>query len=68
MKSDPTTMDSTDHTREHTPVLAWGARRPDPVDLGVRRPFGDLGMTIADILGIAVEGLSGTSFAPLLRG
>jgi len=65
---DPTTMDSTDHTREHTPVLAWGARRPDPVDLGVRRPFGDLGMTIADILGIPVEGLSGTSVAPLLRG
>ena len=63
---DPTITDSTDHTREHTPVLAWGVRRRDLVDIGTRRPFGDLGLTIADVLGVPVEGLAGQSFASLL--
>jgi phosphopentomutase len=65
---DPTTTDSTDHTREYTPVLVWGSRRHEPVDLGTRMPFGDLGMSVADVLGVPVEGLTGESFASLLGG
>jgi phosphopentomutase len=60
---DPTVTPSTDHTREFTPVLVAGARNDHPVDLGVRGVFGDLGATVADALGVPVEGLAGTSFA-----
>ena len=65
---DPTD-ESTDHTREHVPVLvaggALGGR--DPVDLGTRETFADLGATVAAILGAPVgEGLAGVSFADLL--
>jgi phosphopentomutase len=59
---DPTTP-STDHTREYTPVLVSGARRAEPVDLGTLSCFGDVGATIAEVLGIATEGLAGESFA-----
>jgi phosphopentomutase len=65
---DPTITESTDHTREYTPLLVWGVRRDAPVDLGTRAPFGDLGVTIADFLGVAVEGLAGKSFATELGG
>jgi phosphopentomutase len=65
---DPTITESTDHTREYTPLLVWGVRRDVPVDLGTRAPFGDLGVTIADVLGVAVEGLAGESFATELGG
>jgi len=62
---DPTTLDSTDHTRERTPMLAWGTGGGAAADVGSRSPFGDLGMTIADLLGVeaAGEGLAGRSFA-----
>jgi phosphopentomutase len=60
---DPTIGSSTDHTREYTPVLVSGARGDGPVDLGVRAVFGDVGATVAEALGVHVEGLVGTSFA-----
>jgi phosphopentomutase len=60
---DPTDGSSTDHTREYTPVLVAGARRGAGVDLGIRQVFGDVGATVADVLGVEVEGLAGTSFA-----
>jgi phosphopentomutase len=65
---DPTD-ESTDHTREHVPVLvaggALGGR--DPVELGTRETFADLGATVAAILGAPVGGgLAGVSFADLL--
>jgi phosphopentomutase len=65
---DPTDQ-STDHTREHTPVLvaggALGGR--DAVDLGVRETFADLGATVASLFGVSGgEGLAGTSFGPEL--
>jgi len=65
---DPTD-ESTDHTREHVPILvaggALGGR--DPVELGTRETFADLGATVAAILGAPVgEGLAGVSFADLL--
>jgi phosphopentomutase len=63
---DPTTP-PTDHSRERTPVLVSGVRNQEPVDLGDRPCFGDLGATIADVLGVRTEGLAGQSFAELLR-
>jgi phosphopentomutase len=62
---DPTTA-STDHTREHTPLLLAGVRRDQPVDLGTRSGFSDLGATVADALGVDVTDLPGRSFADLL--
>ncbi len=47
-----TTDVSTDHTREHVPLLVAGRPvRPD-VDLGVRRGFCDLAATAGDWLGV----------------
>ncbi len=57
---DPTTP-STDHSRERTPMLAAGLRG-GPYDVGTRDCFGDLGATIADLLGVPWD-LVGTSFA-----
>jgi len=56
---------STDHTREHTPMLAAGGSLGDrdPVDLGVRETFADLGATVAELFGVRGNGLAGTSFA-----
>jgi len=62
---DPT-MPSTDHTRERTPLLVAGVRRDGAGDLGDRAGFGDLGATIAEVLGVPTEGLAGESFAGLL--
>ena len=57
--NDPTTV-STDHAREMAPLLAIGPR-VDPVDLGVRRTFSDLGATIGEWLGVSFRG-RGESF------
>ncbi len=62
---DPTTPASTDHTRERTPLLAAGLDG-GPFDIGTRDSFGDLGHTVADLLGVEVEGLKGRSFADRL--
>jgi phosphopentomutase len=62
---DPTTP-PTDHSRERTPMLASGARGDRPVDVGDRGCFGDLGATIAEVLGVDTHGLAGESFAELL--
>ena len=58
---DPTTA-STDHSRERTPLLAAGLEA-GPHDLGTRPTFGDLGQTVAALLGVDANGLVGTSFA-----
>jgi phosphopentomutase len=58
---DPTTV-STDHSRERTPLLVAGLSG-GPFDLGTRTTFGDLGHTVADLLGVEVSGLLGRSFA-----
>jgi phosphopentomutase len=65
---DPTDR-STDHTREHTPVLVAGGALDgrDPVDLGVRDTFADLGATVASLFEVAPgDGLAGASFAAQL--
>jgi phosphopentomutase len=43
---------STDHTREHVPVLAWGPGLRPARDLGVRSSFADLGATLAEAFGL----------------
>jgi phosphopentomutase len=57
---DPTTP-PTDHSRERTPLLAAGLTG-GPYEIGTRASFGDLGHTIAALLGVEVEGLEGSSF------
>lgn len=58
---DPTTP-STDHSRERTPLLVAGLSG-GPLDVGDRSTFADLGATVADLLGVETQGLSGESFA-----
>ena len=62
---DPTTP-STDHSREYVPVLVYGEEIL-PIAVGVRESFADLGLTVAELLGVAVENISGRSFASRIR-
>ena len=57
---DPTTP-STDHSREHVPLLAFGQSVARGVSLGTRETFADLGATIAEALG-AGKTANGRSF------
>lgn len=43
---------STDHTREHVPMLVAGPGVRPGTDLGVRETFADLGQTLADNFGL----------------
>ncbi|MEO5739543.1 MAG: phosphopentomutase, partial [Vicinamibacterales bacterium] len=58
--NDPTTP-STDHSREHVPLLVHGKRVKAGVDLGTRSTFADLGQTLAENFGVGALG-NGTSF------
>jgi phosphopentomutase len=58
--NDPTTS-STDHSREHVPLLVVGAHVRSGVDLGTRATFADLGQTLAEIFGVGALA-HGTSF------
>jgi phosphopentomutase len=49
--NDPTTP-STDHSREHVPLMIAGAPIRPAVDLGTRPTFADLGQTLADLFGV----------------
>jgi phosphopentomutase len=49
--NDPTTP-STDHSREHVPLLITGPRVTAGVDLGTRATFADLGQTLAENFGV----------------
>jgi phosphopentomutase len=60
--NDPTTP-STDHSREHVPVLLSGRRIAAGADLGTRATFADLGQTLAEVFGVAPLA-HGTSFLP----
>jgi len=50
--NDPTTP-STDHSREHVPILLTGAGVRGGVDVGTRSTFADLGQTLAELFGLA---------------
>lgn len=56
----------TDHTREYVPVLLYSPSFKDPVSLGIRGTFADLGATIADNFGVA-RPKNGESFLHLLK-
>jgi phosphopentomutase len=56
---DPTTP-STDHSREYTPLLAFGPHVRAGVDLGLRATLSDLGQTVARNFATSIE--KGTSF------
>lgn len=58
--NDPTTP-STDHSREHVPVLVQGPGVIAGVDLGTRTTFADLGQTLAENFGVGALA-HGTSF------
>jgi phosphopentomutase len=49
--NDPTTP-STDHSREHVPLLVAGARVRAGTALGTRSSFADLGQTLAETFGV----------------
>ena len=63
--NDPTTP-STDHSREHVPVLLAGPRVRCGADIGTRETFADLGQTIAANFGVGPLG-RGTSFLETIR-
>ena len=58
---DPATP-STDHSREHTPMLIFGKSIKEGVDLGTRVSFADIGATILSAFGIEGGGIAGKSF------
>ena len=58
---DPATP-STDHSREHTPILIFGKSIREGVDLGTRGTFADIGATILESFGITDGGIAGESF------
>jgi phosphopentomutase len=64
--NDPTTP-STDHSREHVPLLVSGRRVRPGIDLGTRPTFADLGQTLAELYGVGPLG-HGTSFLEQLVG
>lgn len=57
---DPTTS-STDHSREHIPVLVYGKNVKPGVNIGTRERFSDIGKTILDFFNVKNE-LVGDSF------
>ncbi|MHB9003696.1 MAG: phosphopentomutase [Coriobacteriia bacterium] len=63
---DPTT-DSTDHSREYTPLIAHMKGVEAGNDLGVRTTFADIGATVLDFYGNAGACGRGTSFLPEVR-
>ncbi len=63
--NDPTTA-STDHSREHVPLLAYLAGAPGGQDLGTRLGFMDVAATLADFFG-SDPPRQGTSFLPGIR-
>ena len=59
--NDPTFMETTDHTREYVPVLAFGPGLPGGADLGTRASFADIGATVEEALGLSAPA-QGVSF------
>ena len=57
---------STDHTREYTPLLVWG-KNIRPAELGTRKSFSDIAATVEDILGVKGE-IAGESFYGAIGG
>ena len=58
---DPVTP-STDHSREYTPMIAYGKKLKAGVDLGTRNSFADIGSTILEWHGLNADEIYGSSF------
>ena len=58
---DPVTP-STDHSREYTPMLAYGKKLKNGVNLGTRGSFADIGSTVLAWHGVSDAGVFGESF------
>ena len=58
---DPSTP-STDHSREYTPMLAYGKKLKQGKNLGTRKSFADIGATVLDWFGLPTDGIQGESF------
>ncbi|MCP4572569.1 MAG: phosphopentomutase [bacterium] len=65
--NDPTTP-STDHSREHVPLLAYLAGTEPGVDLGVRRGFMDVAATFADFFASASPAKGRSFLAEVRKG
>ena len=63
---DPCFIQSTDHSREYVPILAWTPGMTKAVDLGIRKTFADIGATCAEWLGLP-ERFDAESFADAIR-
>ena len=63
---DPCFLQTTDHSREYIPIMAWTPGMTKAVDLGTRNTFADIGATCADWLGLT-ERFGAESFADALR-
>ena len=58
---DPSTA-STDHSREYTPMLAYGAKLKKGKNLGTRKSFADIGATVLEWFGLSASDVAGESF------
>jgi phosphopentomutase len=65
--NDPTTP-STDHSREHVPVLVAGERVTNDLDLGLRGSFADVGQTLAEMFGVGPLANGRSFFNKLVGG
>ena len=63
---DPATP-STDHSREHTPMLIYGNNIKSGVDLKTRASFADISATVLEYLGVSQGETKGTSFLKEVR-
>ncbi len=58
---DPSTP-STDHSREYTPMIAYGSKLKKGVNLGTRESFADIGATLLEWFDLPTEAIYGESF------
>ena len=58
---DPATP-STDHSREYTPMIAYGKKLKEGVNLGTRDSFADIGATVLEWFGLPTDVVFGKSF------
>ena len=57
----------TDHSREYTPCLCYGANLRQGVDLGIRSSFADIAQTIAQYLNVEFSGDGNSFLADILN-
>lgn len=62
---DPGT-ESTDHSREYTPLLVYGRQIEKDVNLGTRDTFADIASTVLELLNVKGD-VDGNSFASIIR-